>query len=863
MRLSGRVFVVTGRQGLRVPGVAGPFQRVDLAALTMLAKLAGGVASLTDLVDAVRSSTPAPEARPPRLVAALEEAGALVPADEADGRDDRAAPSHDGPPPADDQVLVAEAPLAFTPTPAGFTLLGHDGEALLRLDAPELAALGHLCRPVTLASARADHRRANRRFGLSDDAFDALVGRLLAADVVHPVADPDAAVREGEELSEVLATQRAEGVDALVRATERRWAASREDADERISVIPVTFNDLRPPLGLGMIFAYAMALDRGRLCERYRFEPVWITSDAVIDDAGRRPSVFLFSNYLWSHAQCLEVSARAKELHPDSVCIHGGPNTPKYPGDVEDYFAAHPHVDITVRGEGEATTAAILDALVDQVGRGPVDLSVLADVAGLSYRDGDRVVHTEDRPRLATLDDIPSPYLNGLFDVFEEAPPQFAVIETNRGCPYGCTFCDWGSATASRIRKFDLQRAYDELEWCARNGVPMVNVADANFGIFARDVDIARKVVELNGRYGFPKAFAVNFAKNTAKHLRPIIEMMVEAGIFTTGVLSLQSMDPDTLSTIERSNIKIEKYEELAAQFRAAQLPIHVDIMMGLPGQSLASFGNDLQECIDREVAANIPPTQLLINSPMNEPSYRDEHGIEARPGGLVVSTATFTRADYARMETLRRTFLLFENFGVLRQVSRFVRQETGRREIDLYDQLLACTDAEPERWPTVAYTLRAVPRIMAPPGSWRPFVDELRDLLVVEAGAPDDDALDAVLAVQHALLPARRRRFPATLELPHDVAAWHAEMIRTKDAGHHHDWPDHVARLASFGPATFTVDDPDEITTFAMGQGVESYAFGLSWELRSPVARPTNFRRELVDSGVLTLTRAPQQTRS
>ena len=59
----------------------------------------------------------------------------------------------------------------------------------------------------------------------------------------------------------------------------------------------------------------------------------------------------------------------------------------------------------------------------------------------------------------------------------------------------------------SRIRQFDLERVFDELEWCARNGVTRIWVADANFGIFERDVAIAEKVAELKSTYGCPTMF--------------------------------------------------------------------------------------------------------------------------------------------------------------------------------------------------------------------------------------------------------------------------------------------------------------------------------------------------------------------
>ena len=56
-------------------------------------------------------------------------------------------------------------------------------------------------------------------------------------------------------------------------------------------------------------------------------------------------------------------------------------------------------------------------------------------------------------------------------------------------------------------------------------------LADANFGIFERDVAIAEKVAELKNTYGYPKVFATNYAKNTVKHLKPIVKVMADAGI--------------------------------------------------------------------------------------------------------------------------------------------------------------------------------------------------------------------------------------------------------------------------------------------------------------------------------------------
>jgi hypothetical protein len=93
-----------------------------------------------------------------------------------------------------------------------------------------------------------------------------------------------------------------------------------------------------------------------------------------------------------------------------------------------------------------------------------------------------------------------------------------------------------------------------------------------------------------------------------------------------------------------------------------------------------------------------------------------------------------------------------------------------------------------------------------------------------------------AVLRVQHALLPARRRSFPLTLELPHDHVGWHRAMLDVKDSGHA-DWEHHVARLRDFPPARFTVDDPNDICGRALGCEIDENTHA-SWELGSPLAR-------------------------
>ena len=93
------------------------------------------------------------------------------------------------------------------------------------------------------------------------------------------------------------------------------------------------------------------------------------------------------------------------------------------------------------------------------------------------------------------VDDFPSPYLNGMLDPFLEMG-QIPLFETNRGCPYECTFCTWGIAAFNKVRRYPIDRVFSELEYVAGNfpSLPAWIIADGNFGILKRDVEIAKNI---------------------------------------------------------------------------------------------------------------------------------------------------------------------------------------------------------------------------------------------------------------------------------------------------------------------------------------------------------------------------------
>jgi radical SAM superfamily enzyme YgiQ (UPF0313 family) len=639
---------------------------------------------------------------------------------------------------------------------------------------------------------------------------------------------------------------------ALVTAT-ARFEAEARDAVAPSTKVPLWFATCAQPgdgspLALGMISSAVRAHDGGRLLETYEPAPIRMEAEDALGDVLRagRPGVLLLSNYLWTIDHNLELAAIVKRLSPGTITVFGGPSAPKYEADAEVFLRDHPQVDVVVRGEGEVTVCELLDALGGDLGA----LDALPAVAGLTLVLDGRTIRTADRERMSDLDQIPSPYLTGLFEHLTGMNGIWAV-ETNRGCPYGCTFCDWGSATLSRVRKFDLERVRGEITWLAEHHVQSVFIADANLGLFERDVDIARHVVEQKLQHGSPSFILATFAKNTTKHTLPIVELLVQAGLASEATLSFQTTDPTSLVNIRRHNVKAEVYEDLANDARARGIPVLSDLMMALPGSDMETFKTDLQVCMDGDVATRAFGTIVLTNSPMNDPEYRERFAIETDSADQVVASSTFTRADREEMVRFRDLQRIADHFGVLREVVRWVQREQGVRAVDVLWDLYATAVSNPERYPASSWFMLSARRYLTVPLGWPRFFHEIGTILREVVGVADDESLRTVLRVQEALLPAPGRQFPDHVALAHDYVAFRHQTPEGSD-------PTRYRPLREFGPGELTIDDPSDVCRLVLRETLDisftpegtrrlttegGFMGDDNWELDSALARPMRGR--------------------
>ncbi len=607
------------------------------------------------------------------------------------------------------------------------------------------------------------------------------------------------------------------------------------DLDGRIPIYFVPHMPNHFPLALGMMYSFIAEYREGALLDRFLLVPIVYSNSPrdILAEPYRnyRQGVWLFSNYMWSIASNLDISAAVKQLNQQNITIHGGPSTPSYEAASSAFLAQNKSVDIAVHGEGEFTIVDLLEAL----NSANMTFDHLQNVKGITYRttftgsDGvvsERFIRTAPRPRIQNLDVLPSPYLSGAFSSYMGSIDA-AIIESNRGCPFGCTFCDWGSATNQKIRKFDLQRVRDEIEWIGKNKVRVIWVADANFGIYDRDIEIAGWICKIKKKYGYPIEVVVNYTKNATKRLAIIVELFAANNICSQGVISIQTRDTFTLEVINRKNIKTNKYDDLAEIFRVTGLPLSTDLMIGLPGMTVDSFKEDLKYFFDKDITVKAYPTELLPNSPMANPDYVEKYKIKVDRNNFLASTFSYSQDDLHLMNMIYHLFTVADSFSTLRYVLRYLSWDHGISALDYLHKLYNVIERFPYRYPTITYVSKVFQHYLNSPGGWHQFYNEIAEFTEAGFGVQRDSAFDAVLYYNEMVMPEDALSYPLNVSLEHDVPAYFMD----------HNLKHGQKPLISYPSARTSISDKYAYRHINYNnQQYDSHQ--IFWELQSPTAR-------------------------
>jgi radical SAM superfamily enzyme YgiQ (UPF0313 family) len=389
------------------------------------------------------------------------------------------------------------------------------------------------------------------------------------------------------------------------------------------------------------------------------------------------PDVVGFSVFGWSFSAFGSLAATFKQLNPAGWTIFGGTHVS---GQADRVFRMFPEVDVVVNGEGELTFAELLRARLGGASRHD-----LAGIEGISWRTpAGAVITNPPRARIEDLDIIPSPLLTGaleLTDASGEFRYDVALIETNRGCPYKCSFCYWGGAVGQRVRAFSRARLRAELELLAKLRVYTVVACDANFGMLPIDIEFVDDLIDVKDKYGYPCAFESSWAKNKSRIFYEIVSRMKKAGLRSSFTLALQSLSPAAIDTMNRRNMKVYDWHDLARWLSSEGLDCYAELIWGLPGETVESFLDGYDELSSWVSRIAIYPLMLLPNTEYAE--QRERYGIVSVRGDhddfeYVLRHCSMTFDDNTKIqEFIFWARVLAEN-AVLRHVWTPLRELAG-----------------------------------------------------------------------------------------------------------------------------------------------------------------------------------------
>ena len=171
-----------------------------------------------------------------------------------------------------------------------------------------------------------------------------------------------------------------------------------------------------------------------------------------------------------AHPTVLALARLLKRRQPGLTVIYGGV-FPSYHW--QDILADAPEIDLIVRGEGEATTLALITALATG--------QDLATLPGIAFRRDGQPHATPPAPMIQNLD----AYRIGweLIDFTRHSywgGKRAVVLQFSRGCPHLCTYCGQRGFW-TRWRHRDPRKFAAEIAWLVREkGVELINLADEN-----------------------------------------------------------------------------------------------------------------------------------------------------------------------------------------------------------------------------------------------------------------------------------------------------------------------------------------------------------------------------------------------
>lgn len=285
--------------------------------------------------------------------------------------------------------------------------------------------------------------------------------------------------------------------------------------------------------------------------------------------SGENPDVVGVTVSTFNLLDCIEVAESTKKICPDSKVCFGGNHATLYPRET----LAIPDVDAVVVGEGEHT----FTEFVESIGLG----TSLDAVDGLGWKGDDGTVIL-NRPRKLedSLDNLPMPAYDlvdlARYTVALSMDSPVAHIQTSRGCPFNCKFCD---IRKSGLRSRSPEKVLDELQWIKGLGAKEFFILDDTFTASRKR---ALELTRMIGKSGLNIPYKISSRVDTVD--QELVDSLASSGCYSIhfGVESGSQRNLDNIG----KGIRIQQVRDSFAMARAAGIRTFAHMMIGLPGET-------------------------------------------------------------------------------------------------------------------------------------------------------------------------------------------------------------------------------------------------------------------------------------
>lgn len=356
------------------------------------------------------------------------------------------------------------------------------------------------------------------------------------------------------------------------------------------------------------------------------------TVDQICQEAiEHRADVYAFSSYLWNWNLIKEVTKQIRKALPNTLIVLGGPHQGTTYTDPIFWFKKNPQFDATCRPT-EYGELFITDML-DTVATGSLNW---ASVTSSYHRKGQGPA--ADKKAFIFPRDVFSSNLDVLLEFSQYAQKHGRQLnlwyETTRGCPYGCTYCEWGGGTNSKVVAKPIEVIQDDLIYLPMLKVNSFYLCDANFGILPRDPKLAKLFASFKG-IGIDHLHIMGLAKTSTSKRRAVLEPLFKSQVLKHYFMSVQSTNPQVLEIIDRKDISVDDNIKLGRYFiDKYNANVNVELILGMPGSTLEDYYRDITYFYTDFSVVKYFIT-VLPDSPYADPKYIEQWKIKLVPVGL------------------------------------------------------------------------------------------------------------------------------------------------------------------------------------------------------------------------------------